>query len=126
LREPLWDNLLLREGEDYNKVWIINDDDGEPIDFSVGGYSFALMIRNDSGSDEPPAVSLTSTPPNGIALGADGSVTVTISRATIATAIASGWDQRPRGVFSAVMTDPGNKTATEVEGPVRIRRMPTR
>lgn len=122
---PLWDNIVFREGEDFSMTWIITDAEGDPIDFSVGGYSFAVMVRHDT-ADASPALSLTSTPPAGLALGSDGSLTMSVPRADIAAMIVAGWDQKPRGIFSAVMTDPGGATTTEVEGTSLTKRMPTR
>lgn len=122
MSNPLFDNILIREGEDFGAVWIITDAEGEPIDFSVGGYSFVFTMWQDSGSSEPDAVTLTSNPASGIALGTDGSLTVGWDPSTTATLIATGWDQKPRGRFAAVMTDPGGKKTTEVEGTSLVQR----
>ena len=117
--------LLLSQGANYFESFqYVGSDD---VPFNLTGYEAEMQIRRTPGSDDPPLLTLTSDPEEGIQIDElNGTVIVSISSAQ--TAALPLMEGENTGWYDILLTAPGADAPVEkiVSGPVTVGATVTR
>ncbi len=104
------DPWVIDQGATFTRTIEYQDSTGAPVNLT--GYTALLQIRRAPGDTEAPRAQLSNG--SGIALGADGVVTV-----TFAASMTAAWTFA-HGAFDLLLTSPGGYSIRLVQGLVEV------